>query len=127
MIRLNRIKDFNMDDFSYNHIVLKVEDGTTMSGDSPCKTCRYGVKIRGVGNQLIRGCSNYAIASDGMKILPFEVAECNQYINKCVPTLAEMEELAWIVKTDAKKNGIGFMSPEDSRRIEKKRPRDMDF
>ena len=110
-----------MDDFAYNHVVLKVEDGTTTSGDSPCRTCRNGVKIRGVGNQVLRGCSNYAITGGvAMKVFPFEVAECNQYVNRCVPTLSEMQDIAWIIQADRKK-GIGFLSPSENAEMEEKK------
>jgi hypothetical protein len=63
---------------------------------------------------------------DGMRVFPFEVAECNQYQNRAMPTLGEMEETAWIVRTDKKQGGLGFFTPDQNRLIERKEHPDRD-
>jgi hypothetical protein len=40
--------------------------------------------------------------------IPFAVTYCSQYVNKQEPTIHEMEEIAWILRSDARRKTVGF-------------------
>jgi hypothetical protein len=41
----------------------------------------------------------------------FAVAECNRYISATHPTVHEMEDVAWVLRSDPRRNQIGFVAP----------------
>jgi hypothetical protein len=41
----------------------------------------------------------------------FAVAECNRYISATHPTVHEMEDVAWVLRSDPRWNQIGFVAP----------------
>jgi len=45
--------------------------------------------------------------------ITFPVTFCNKYTHRQHPTLWEMEDLAWILRTDLKRNQIGFVRSKD--------------
>lgn len=49
-------------------------------------------------------------------ILTEPMVSCTAYDDKRRPQMYEMEEMAWIVRTDRKKGVIGFVSPEDMKK-----------
>jgi hypothetical protein len=41
------------------------------------------------------------------------MAECSSYDDSRRPEMYQMEQIAWIVRTDKKTKRIGFVSPEE--------------
>ena len=89
-------------------VKIKVRGGTAQH-DAPtlCLTCKWANRVKGVTmGEEITQCSYMD------KIIRFSVKECNVYVDSNHPTLVEMEDLAWILRTDPRKK-IGFMPPKE--------------
>ncbi|PYT77554.1 MAG: hypothetical protein DMG40_23105 [Acidobacteria bacterium] len=48
----------------------------------------------------------------------FLVSECTFYEDKRLASKKEMEDIAWILRTDMPRRRVGFISPEQLREIE---------
>lgn len=86
---------------------VKVQGGTASSGEpSLCVTCRYATVIKGarLRDELIHCSEVY-----GSPHIPFPVLSCSAYSDRRRPSVREMEEIAWILRSDARKNTIGFV------------------
>jgi hypothetical protein len=84
--------------------------GGTSFGEPLCRTCRSAQFIQGrsLSSSILR-CHNFN------RDLQFEAMECSAYDDKRIPSLWDMEQLAWVFKTDVKTRQIGFKSPEEIR------------
>lgn len=45
--------------------------------------------------------------------IPFPVVSCTGYSDQRHPSIREMEEIAWVLRTDARKNQIGFVQARE--------------
>ena len=89
-------------------------EGGTPTGQPLCRTCRNAHLSQGLSAS---SCRLYCIALPSKPIeLKFEAYECTSYDDKRLPLMYQMEELAWIFKTDVKTREIGFVSPSDRNR-----------
>jgi hypothetical protein len=87
---------------------IKIEGGTAHEGDPPlCYTCRSATIARGprLADEVIE-C--HALASR----ITFPVTFCTRYVNRQHPSIHEMEEIAWVLRTDASRQRIGFVQPK---------------
>lgn len=87
---------------------VKIHGGTVGHGDPPlCETCRYATVVRGasLGDEIVE-CSQ--LVCGGGRIT-FPVMSCSSYSDRRRPSLREMEEIAWILRSDPKRNEIGFV------------------
>lgn len=88
---------------------IKITGGTARD-DEPalCLSCRFASIVQGTKatNQIIR-CSRVETN------LAFKVTSCTEYINRNHPSLYHMEDIAWVLRTDAKRNQIGFVRSKD--------------
>lgn len=50
------------------------------------------------------------------KSVEFIVKECSSFRNRYSVTLSQMEELAWILKTDKSKSFVGFERPKEDKK-----------
>ena len=83
---------------------IKVQGGTPKSGKSLCITCKYSMVLKGQEGQEIIICRRLF---DDRRPIPFKVAECSEYHPSNMPSLHEMEDMAW--KIEARKRGpVGF-------------------
>ncbi len=90
---------------------IKIEGGTAEFGQpSLCLSCKSATVVRGAtdANQIIR-CDTIGTRVD------FIVTSCSQYVHKNHPAVWEMEQIAWVLKTDLKRNQIGFVRPSTRR------------
>lgn len=99
---------------------IQVRGGTAdHSGRSLCESCRWSTVIRGVrlADEIVE-CSQLSYTNQR---IPFPVASCSGYSQRHRPTLREMEEIAWVLKSDPRRNQIGFVHPnkltEDERHV----------
>lgn len=91
---------------------LKVRGGTAMHGGQPlCHTCRYATIVRGSSlNEEIIECGRLFGPN---QVIRFAVTFCTQYLSKEHPTLRDMEDIAWVLRSDTKKNTVGFVRSRD--------------
>lgn len=91
---------------------LKIEGGTAVHGaPSLCTTCRHATIVRGAAlrDEIIE-CR--LLSSDDSRI-PFIVTFCNGYVDRTHPSIRDMEEIAWVLRSDTKQNQIGFVRASD--------------
>lgn len=83
---------------------IKIHGGTPTGGSPLCHTCRYATVVRGARlKEEIIECRMVD------RRISFAVTYCSQYVNKQEPTIHEMEEIAWILRSDAKRKTVGFV------------------
>jgi hypothetical protein len=87
---------------------IKIRGGTVQHGESSlCMTCRYATVVKGQSlRQEIVQCDRL---SEGHNLVRFPVTFCTGYADRRHPSIREMEDLAWILRTDATRNQIGFI------------------
>jgi hypothetical protein len=88
---------------------IKINGGTARD-DEPalCLSCRFASIVQGsrANNQIVR-CSRVETN------LTFKVTSCTEYISRNHPSLYHMEDIAWVLRTDVKRNQIGFVRSKD--------------
>ncbi len=91
---------------------LKIVGGTAQHGEpSLCLSCRHATIVTGAGlRDHIVDCGRLSSARSRV---PFQVISCSGYSDRRQPSLREMEEIAWVLRTDAQKNQIGFVQARD--------------
>jgi hypothetical protein len=91
---------------------LKVRGGTVQHGEtSLCVTCRHAtiVKGRSFSEEIVQ-CGRL---SSGNDLIRFAVTSCSGYSDRRHPSLWEMEDIAWILRTDPKRTQIGFVQARE--------------
>ena len=86
---------------------IKIHGGTAHEGQAPlCHTCRHARVVRGtrLRDEIIE-CG--VLASNNR--VTFPVTFCTSYVDRQHPSLREMEEIAWVLRTDARRNQVGFV------------------
>jgi hypothetical protein len=91
---------------------LKIQGGTaTQTEPSLCLTCRHATVVRG------RALRDEIIECDYLsgrnRRIAFSVTFCNAYVDRTHPTIREMEDIAWVLRTDAKRKQVGFTRASD--------------
>ena len=88
---------------------FKIQGGT--GERSLCLTCRHATIIQGPSLQdHIVDCGQLA---NGRSRVPFPARSCSGYSDRRQPTLREMEDAAWVLRTDARSKRIGFVQARD--------------
>ena len=87
---------------------FKIRGGTVKEGGpSLCLTCRHATIVEGTSlHQRIVECSE--LLSRDCRIT-FPVTSCTRFADRNRPSLREMEETAWILRTDPRRNQVGFV------------------
>ena len=91
---------------------IKIREGTARSGDTPlCHTCRHACIVRGrsLRDEIVE-CSRL---SHPHNLVTFAVVYCTSYVNAQHPSIREMEDIAWVLRSDSKKHSIGFVRAKD--------------
>jgi hypothetical protein len=86
---------------------VKVRGGTAQHGEpSLCLTCRSATIVKGARlRDDIVECGRLEAR------ITFPVSHCNRYVNSIHPTVREMEDLAWVLRSDPRRSQIGFVAP----------------
>jgi hypothetical protein len=84
---------------------IKIRGGTPRH-DTPtlCHTCKFATIVRGrrAADEIVR-CG---VLRD---TVTFAVSSCTRFVDHQHPTIFEMEEIAWILRTDARRQRVGFV------------------
>src|SRR5579862_3708193 len=81
----------------HTHMKIKINGGTAREGEPAlCLSCRFASIVQGTkpNHEIIR-CSRVETN------LAFKVTSCTEYINRNHPSLYHMEDIAWVLRTDA--------------------------
>jgi hypothetical protein len=86
---------------------LKIRGGTVNHGEpSLCLTCRFATIIK--GSRLRDEIVECGRLSDRNRIT-FSVTSCTGFIDRTHASTREMEEIAWVLRSDPKRNEVGFV------------------
>jgi len=88
---------------------IKIRGGTARESDpSLCLSCRFAKVVQGQrANDQIVECGQL------QDRVTFQVTSCSEYVNHQHPSLWHMEDIAWILRTDARRRQIGFVRAKD--------------
>lgn len=75
-----------------------------------CRRCRLGRVAENESGRISSTCS-YGDSSRS-KSIDFVVTQCSQFDNKSVPSVWDMEQLAWIITTNSTGKATGFKPPK---------------
>jgi hypothetical protein len=90
-------------------VSIKVKGGTPQGCESLCRTCSHGHIIKGFcASQEEVFCRFFYIERE----IRFPVMECTFYEDRRLASKKEMEDIAWILRTDMPRRRVGFISPE---------------
>ncbi|HJZ63941.1 MAG TPA: hypothetical protein VKD70_06465 [Candidatus Acidoferrum sp.] len=96
-------------------VTIKVKGGTPQSNNTLCRTCTYGHVIKGFrATEEEVFCRYFYLERE----IHFAVSECTFYEDRRLASKREMEEIAWILRTDMPRRRVGFISPGLLREIE---------
>lgn len=84
---------------------IKIQGGTAREGDPPlCQSCRRATVARGLRLR------DEIIWCDALETrITYPITSCTTYLSRQHPSLYEMEDIAWVLRTDARKRQIGFV------------------
>ena len=88
---------------------LKVQKGT-LSTHAPrlCDTCQSGVVRRGAADS-----DEQIYCMVDHREVRTRVVECNRYVDRSLPSLWDMKQIAWVLRTDSKRQKIGFLRAKE--------------
>src|SRR5262245_26038730 len=92
---------------------IKVFRGTVTDDSSPlCPTRRWSTIVRGprLGDEIVE-CAQ--LSRQGR--ITFPVISCSDYSDRRHPSLRDMEDIAWVLRSDARRKQIGFVRARDLR------------
>jgi hypothetical protein len=97
---------------------VKIQGGTVRYGEpSLCVTCRHATVVQGPGLQdRIVDCS---LLSSRDSRITFPVSSCSGYSDRRNPSLREMEDIAWVLRTDSRKKHIGFVQARELKPLQR--------
>ena len=87
---------------------VKIHGGTADHGaPSLCLSCRFATVIRGprLSNEIVE-C--YRLNYPDQRVT-FPVVQCSDYSDRRIASLKEMEEIAWILRSDSLRKRVGFV------------------
>jgi hypothetical protein len=86
----------------------KVYGGTPVGQASRCDSCVYARIIRGYAHsEKITICDRIF---EPVRI-PFPVSECTDYVDKRLPCIEDLEQMAWELRSKSAGNRAGFTVP----------------
>ena len=89
----------------------------TCGGASLCLSCRHSIVVKGARLQdEIVECG--MLASPHSRIT-FPVHFCTEYLSRQHASIREMEDVAWVLRTDARRRRVGFVHARDLRPAER--------
>src|SRR5215831_10295115 len=85
----------------------KVYGGTSVGQESRCDSCVYSRIIRGYSqSEKITICDRMF---EPVRI-PFPVRECTDYLDKRLPCVEDLEDIAWVLRSKSAGKSAGFVS-----------------
>ena len=97
---------------------MKIHGGTVRHGEpSLCLTCRNATVVQGPSLQdRVVDCGRLSTRDSR---IPFPVSACSEYSDRRHPTLREMEDVAWVLRTDARRRKIGFVQARELKPLQR--------
>jgi hypothetical protein len=87
-------------------ISVTVRNGTAVGQESLCRTCRHAHIQLGYSESEEEIRCGYLY--EAPRLVPFAVRDCSDYLSKLLPTLTEMEEIAFVIDLKKGNPRAGF-------------------
>ena len=86
---------------------IKIRGGPPATVNPLCLTCRCATVVKGASlrDEIVERSQ----LSYGRNRITFPVTMCTEYSDRRQPSLRAMEEIAWVLRSDPKKNEVGFV------------------
>ena len=85
---------------------ITVRNGTPVGRESLCRTCRHAhIQIGYSESEDEIRCGFYYEAP---RVVPFAVNQCSDYLSKLLPTLYEMQKIAFVIDINKGNPRAGF-------------------
>ena len=97
---------------------VKIHGGTADHGaPSLCLSCRWATVIRGprLSNEIVE-CAQLSFVK---RRVTFPVVRCSDYSDRRLASIREMEEIAWILRSDSLRNKVGFVRSSELKEDER--------
>jgi hypothetical protein len=87
---------------------VRIRGGTVNHGEpSLCLTCRYSIVVKGRAlRDEIVSCTRLRSVN---ALIPFPVTSCTGYSDLRHSTLWQMEEIAWVLRSNPSRKTVGFV------------------
>jgi hypothetical protein len=99
---------------------VKIRGGTVNHGEpSLCSSCRRSIIVRGarLGDEVLQ-CGLYSMRD---RRITFAVTSCTEYVHRGQPSLWNMEQIAWVLRSNPSGKKVGFVEAtkltEDERHV----------
>ena len=102
-------------------MTLIIRNGRPVTSESLCNSCYWAHIQRGFAE------SEEVILCAFLRqphTVPFKVSYCTDYSDKRVPSKADMEEIAWIIRTKDVNRQVGFTNEGEEKEKEEEKPED---
>jgi hypothetical protein len=87
-------------------ISVTVRNGTAVGQESLCRTCRHAhIQMGYSESEEVVRCGYFRWNT---RMVPFAVRDCSNYLSKLLPTLDEMEEMAFSIDLKKGNPRAGF-------------------
>jgi len=91
---------------------FKIQGSTARPGESAlCVSCRHSIVATGV--RLRDEIVECTMLGSGSNRIPFPVTVCTEYVSRLHPSIREMEDIAWVLRTDPRRRQVGFVQSKD--------------
>lgn len=87
---------------------VNIRGGTAPNDKSSlCLSCRYATVVRGASlrDEIVQ-CGRL---SEGLNRITFPVTFSGSHVDRTHPTIGDMEETAWILRSAPRRNEVGFV------------------
>src|SRR5262245_19845311 len=92
----------------------KIYGGTPKGNGSMCDSCSYAQVVKGYAeSEKITICT---YTCEPFPIL-FQVSECTSYVNRNLPAVEEMKQIAWMLRSKKAGREAGFLTAEQNRQL----------
>src|SRR5215472_12605994 len=89
----------------------KVYGGTSVGQESRCDSCVYSRIIRGYSqSEKITLCDRIF---EPIRI-PFPVRECTDYLDRRLPCVEDLEDIAWLLRSKSAGKNAGFIAATEN-------------
>lgn len=89
---------------------IVIRNGKAQVSEPLCNSCYWAHIQRGFAeSEEIILCAFLRPA----RLVPFKVSQCTDYSDKRVPSKADMEEIAWIIRTKGINRQVGFSKDQE--------------
>ncbi len=91
---------------------IKIQGDHAVPGaPSLCLSCRHAIVIK--GSRLTDEIVECGMLASSHNRITFPVRFCTEHVERRHASIREMEDVAWVLRTDARRRRVGFVQAKD--------------